>query len=233
MLVFLMKIFMKISCIVPVYNEASRVGAVLDVLVGHELIDEVIVVNDGSTDDSKEILKSRKGIKLVSYKKNRGKSHAIRIGLEEAGNEWIMTMDSDLKGLNRGNIEDLILPIKNNKTDFAMTLRKNSLGIFKFFKLDFVSGERIFKKSIIKNLNDLEKLPGFGLEVFLNKIIVKNKMKFVVVNWPNVITPRKSVKFGFWAGVKGDFKMILQIKSVIGLFGILKQFWKMHSLRSL
>jgi len=222
---------MKISCIVPVYNEASRVGAVLDVLVGCELLDEVIVVNDGSTDNSEEILKKRKGIKLISYHKNEGKSHAMRIGLEESKNDWVMTIDSDLEGLNRKNIEALIAPINSYKSNFAMTLRKNSLGIFKFFKLDFVSGERIFKKSMIKDLNDLEKLPGFGLEVFLNKIIIENQMKFMVVNWPNVVTPRKSVKFGFWAGIKGDFKMILQIKSVIGLFGILKQFWKMRLLR--
>lgn len=222
---------MKISCIVPVYNEASRVGEVLDVLVGHELLNEVIVVNDGSTDDSGEILKKREGIRLISYEKNRGKSHAMRVGLEEAKNEWVMTIDSDLKGLNGENIKSLILSVINHGADLAMTLRKNSLGIFKFFKLDFVSGERIFRKNIIKDLNDLEKLPGFGLEAFLNKIIIENKMKFVVVNWPNVITPRKSVKFGFLAGVKGDFEMILQIRSVIGLFGILKQFWKMYLLR--
>lgn len=222
---------MKISCIVPVYNEAARVGAVLDVLVGHDLIDEIIVVNDGSTDNSEEVLGKRKGIKLISYKKNQGKSHAMRVGLEAARNEWVMTIDSDLKGLNKGNIEALVLPINNHKADLSMTLRKNSLGIFKFFKLDFVSGERVFKKSLIKDLDDLEKLPGFGLEVFLNNIIIEKKMKFAVVNWSNVVTPRKSVKFGFWTGVKGDFKMILQIKAVIGLFGIVKQFRKMHRLR--
>lgn len=224
-------IFMKISCIVPVYNESSRVDAVLDVLVGHELIDEVIVINDGSSDDSEKILKKRRGIKLISYKKNRGKSHAVKEGLMAAKNDWVMMIDSDLKGLNRQNIKDLVEPIRTNRADLAMTLRKNSLGLFKFFKLDFVSGERIFRKNFIKNLNELEKLPGFGLEVFLNEIIIQNKEQFVVVNWPNVDTPRKSVKFGFWAGVKGDFKMISQIKKVIGLFGILKQFEKMRRLR--
>jgi glycosyltransferase involved in cell wall biosynthesis len=222
---------MKISCIVPVYNEGSRVGAVLDVLVGHEFIDEVIVVNDGSSDNSEEVLKNIKGIKLISYQKNRGKSHAIRIGLEKARNEWVMTIDSDLQGLNRKNIVALVLPIVSHKADLVMTLRKNSLGIFKFFKLDFVSGERVFRKNMIRNLSDLEKLPGFGLEVFLNQIIIEKRMKLVVVNWPNVVTPRKSVKFGFLAGVKGDFKMILQIKSVIGWSGILKQFWEMYRLR--
>lgn len=43
---------MRLSCIIPAYNEATRIAAVLDVAVGHALIHEVIVVDDGSTDDT-------------------------------------------------------------------------------------------------------------------------------------------------------------------------------------
>ena len=220
----------KISCIVPVYNEAARVLSVLDVLVGHELIDEVIVINDGSTDGSEAILKKIKGIKLITYKKNKGKTHALRLGIEASKNQWIMTIDSDLVGLKKEDINALIQPIENNVADMTITLRKNSLMIFKLLGLDFVSGERIFKKELIDNIDDLEKLPKFGFEVFLNRIIIRRQLKISVVNWKNVITPRKSVKFGFFAGVKGDSKMAFEIFSVIGLIGIFRQFKGMSSL---
>lgn len=68
---------MKVSCIVPVYNEAKRVLAVLDALIHHEMIDEIIVVNDGSTDDSELLLKEVKGIKFITYTKNKGKTQAL------------------------------------------------------------------------------------------------------------------------------------------------------------
>ena len=221
----------KISCIIPVYNEGKRVKKVLDAVIGHELVDEIIVVNDGSTDDSEKVLKEVDGIKLISYKKNRGKTGAVKAGFEESKNDLVMMIDSDLVGLKKIDITALIEPIKEGSVDITMTMRKNSLMIFKLFGLDFISGERVFRKSIIEDFNDLDKLPGFGLESFLNRILIKKKMRLKVVKWKNVVTPRKSVKFGWWKGTKGDIKMIKQIISVLGVSGIYKQYRKMLSLK--
>ena len=77
---------MKVSCIIPVYNEAERVLGVLRAVVGHPLVDEVIVVNDGSTDTSKAVLENQPGIRFFSYDENRGKSGAIAYGLVQAKN---------------------------------------------------------------------------------------------------------------------------------------------------
>ena len=257
---------MKISCVIPVYNEAARVEKVLAAVAGHELIDEIIIINDGSTDNSEAILKNlvkkggrfwavsagmssgmgrgasagvgfggsagaSPGMRLISYQKNKGKSCAVKIGIKEAKNEWIMTIDSDLVGLKSEDITALIVPVASGAADVSMTLRKNSSLEFKLFGLDFVSGERVFNKSLIEDLELLDKLPCFGLEVFLNERILKKKMRIKVVKWKNVITPRKSVKFGFWAGVKGDYKMVMEIISLIGVRGIVRQFLGMRKLR--
>lgn len=220
-----------ISCIVPVYNEKSRVLKVLNVLVDHPLIEEVIVVNDGSTDGSGEILRKVKGVRLISYKKNKGKSYAVMLGIKASRHNLILTIDSDLIGIEEGDVTNLIKPVINGHVKVAMTLRKNSLKIFKLFGLDFVSGERIFYKNLIGNIDDLRKLRPFGLEVFMNELILKKGLKIKVVNWKDVITPRKSKKFGFWIGVKGDFKMVKQIFGQLGFFGVVRQFWKMWKLK--
>ncbi len=220
----------KISCVVPIFNEGKRVSGVLNALVGHPLIGEVIVVNDGSTDNSEKILGEWRGIKLISYKKNKGKSHAVMTGLKAAKHDLILTIDSDLEGLSREDVMALIEPVASGKADVSMTLRKNSLAIFKYFGLDFVSGERIFDRRTIGNLDELGKLTCFGLESYLNNLMIQNKARLKVVYWKNVITPRKSVKFGFWDGTKRDWKMVGEIVRFLGVRGVYRQFRAMLKL---
>lgn len=221
---------MKISCVVPVYNEAARLESVLNVLKNHPSIDEVIVVNDGSTDDTESVLNRLEDITLISYHPNRGKTKALKCAFEKAKNDWLMTIDSDLIGLDGEAISELIEPIFGENADMTMTLRRNSLRIFKWFNLDFVSGERVFRKSLIPNLSVLDDLPKFGFEVFLNDLFIQKKGRLRVVYWPSVISPRKSVKFGFFTGVMGDVKMFFQIVSVIGWMGLFRQFSALYKL---
>jgi len=224
-----MMIDTKISCIVPVFNEADRVLEVLNVLVGHKLLDEVIVVNDGSTDNSENVLKGVEGIKLISYKRNRGKSHAIKVGIEASKNDLVMMIDSDLLGLRKDHVARLVNPVKNGIVDSTMALWSNSLLIFKLFGFDLLSGNRVFSKDIIGDLNKLDELSGFGLEVFLNNVILGKKLRLCVVNFDNVISVRKAVKFGFFDGWKREFKMSYDIFKTIGFYGLIKQFFKIKS----
>lgn len=217
----------KISCIVPSYNEGKRVSAVLDALALHELIDEVIVVNDGSTDDSEKILKEKKGFTLVSYEKNVGKTLALKKGLEVARNPWVMTIDADLVGLKKEDITALIEPVMNGRADVTLSLRANSLLVFKLFGLDFVSGERLFEKKLI-DLEYLHKLPRFGFEAYLNDIILQKKMRLGSVKWKNVKQTRKLQKIGYLRGFAGEFKTFLDVLAVLKIRGLLRQFCGMY-----
>ncbi len=87
---------MRCVAIIPVYNNASTVGDVVGRV--KNFIDEVIVVNDGSTDGTGEILAEIDGIELISYPDNRGKGHALRRGLAAAdrqGFRYALTIDAD------------------------------------------------------------------------------------------------------------------------------------------
>ena len=64
----------RVSCIIPVYNEALRIGGVLAAVVGHSLIAEVIVVDDASTDDTASIAGAFAGLKLLPPV---GRAHAL------------------------------------------------------------------------------------------------------------------------------------------------------------
>jgi len=189
-----------ISCVIPVYNEGRRALDVINAVLGHDNVDEVIVVNDGSTDNSEFALKEIKGIELISYPQNKGKSHAVMLGFKKAKNNMVLMLDADLTGLDKESITALIKPVLENKADISISLRRNSLLFYRLLGLDFVSGERIFKKDIIEDLDELDKLSGFELESFLNKIIIRKKGRIRVVKWNKVRITRKSDKVGFWRG---------------------------------
>lgn len=87
---------MKYCVIVPTYNNSKTIGDVVSRILS--VTSDVIVVNDGSTDPTAEILEKFRGIKVVSCKPNRGKGYAIRRGFSEAlaaGYEYAITIDSD------------------------------------------------------------------------------------------------------------------------------------------
>lgn len=222
----------KISCIIPAYNEAERISAVLKTLQHHPMISEIIVVNDGSTDNTSKVVKGLKNIILINHKSNKGKTLAVLTGIRKAGNNIVMLIDADLIGLTKDDVTALISPIIKNRADVSISLRKNSLFLFKLIGLDFVSGERVFSKKLLNDYKSLKKISGYGLEAFLNEKIINSSQKIAVVKWKNVSHARKSEKTGLVNGIKGELSMISQIIKTIGLKGLMYQMAKMSYLKT-
>ncbi|MCT4616842.1 MAG: glycosyltransferase family 2 protein [Candidatus Gracilibacteria bacterium] len=230
-----------VSCIIPAYNEGERIEKVLKIALNNDLISEIIIVNDGSTDNTKEVIsnfisknsdKSEK-VNFIDLEKNSGKTNAVITGIKASSSDYLLFLDSDLIGLDNNAINNLINPVIDKQADITISIRQNSLEIYKKMGLDFVSGERVFHKSLFteKDFEELLKLPGFALESYLNNIIINKKLRIKTVYWDKVISPRKSSKYGFWAGVKGDFNMIIEIIKTIGFTTIFKQNKQMLKLK--
>ena len=90
---------MKLSIVIPVYNEKNTVEEVLCQVRAVALEKEIIVVDDGSTDGTREILKkiSDPEIKIIFQPRNFGKGAAIRRGLQEARGGYVIIQDADLE----------------------------------------------------------------------------------------------------------------------------------------
>lgn len=91
---------MKLSIIIPCYNEskdiAKNVDIVKDYLKENKIDYELIVVNDGSKDNTKEVIESIPDIIPVSYEPNRGKGGAVKEGILNATGDYVLFMDADL-----------------------------------------------------------------------------------------------------------------------------------------
>ncbi len=221
----------KISCIVPVYNEGPRIANVLQVVSHHSQITEIIVVDDASNDNTNEVVQRFPDVKLINHTRNLGKTQALISGIMAAGGELLFFLDADLIGLTAQDISDLIEPVISKQADISISLRKNSPWLDRIIGVDIFSGERLIPKELIERcLPQIAKLPRFGFESFLNKLIIKNKLKIKIVFWKNVISPWKYQKGDWWQGIRGDVKMIKDILKTISVWEIIYQFFKLRSL---
>jgi glycosyltransferase involved in cell wall biosynthesis len=209
-----------ISCIIPAFNEGTRIASVLAVAVLHPLLDEIIVVDDGSTDGTRVAVTQFKNVHLLVQKTNAGKSEAICVGIRASVSDYLLFLDADLIGLTINDITALMLPVLQGIADASISLRSDALLPWRIIGLDYLSGERFLHRQLLnKHLNVIEHLPGFGLESFINRILIRHKSRIKVVRWKNVGHTYKARKYGILRGIAGEARMIMNIIETISLSG--------------
>lgn len=215
----------RIACIIPAYREAARIGAVVDAALGCAAIDEIVVVDDGSPDETaKAAYRNDPRLRIISHTSNRGKTAALATGFHETTGETIVLLDADLVGITSHDIARLITPVTTGIADITISLRGNAVPQFKLIGLDYLSGERCFARSHIADaLTDLDSLPRFGFEVFLNERVIAQKMRIAVVRFPSVQSPYKYRKVGWLRGLQEDVRMTRDILTVVSITQTLRQ----------
>ena len=191
---------MKVSIIIPCYNESDFVEKILDKINSQAIISkEIIVVNDGSNDKTSQILdecfKKNKINILLNHDFNKGKGEALKTGLNKATGEIIIFQDSDLE-YDPEDYNKLIDPIISDKADivygsrflgnekgqrilyywhrvgnFLLTTLTNILTNINF--TDMETGYKAFKTEIIKSINLKENSFGIEPEITI-KLALKN-----------------------------------------------------------
>ena len=110
---------MKLSVIIPVYNEARNIQEILRRVRLSKAAAEIVVVDDGSQDGSRELLQrlnGKGGLRVILHPRNRGKGAAVRTAIEAARGDVVLIQDADLE-YNPNDYPALLQPIKDGIAD--------------------------------------------------------------------------------------------------------------------
>lgn len=194
------------SVIVPAYNEAGTVGKIIEDVLSLGLFREIVAINDGSTDGTKETLERYKNkINIIDNPKNSGKGYSILRGLEHITAPYLILQDADLE-YPIENLPKLICYAEENHSDMVVGVRTmKETEIFKLSTTSFIankvfrkmtgaadifSGQRIVKTEILRAMNLRSK--GFEIET---EITMKALRSGVTVKYiPIEYHPRKEGK---------------------------------------
>ncbi|MFN4100995.1 MAG: glycosyltransferase family 2 protein, partial [Pararhodobacter sp.] len=200
-----------LTCLIPAWNEAARLPAVLAAVTRHPLVARVLVVDDGSTDRTPEVALAC-GAEVLALPQNCGKTAALAEGIAALEGEHALLLDADLTGLTAGDVTRLALPVLTGRADASLSLRGNAPGLWQILGVDYISGERVLPVALLRELAPmLPNLPHFGFEVYLNRALKARGARVTVVDWPWVSSPSKAAKQGFRRGLLSDVAMIRDI----------------------
>lgn len=118
---------MKLSIIIPAYNERATIREIIERIQRVELKHmekEIIVVDDGSKDGTREILQTTPGIHYIFHQKNLGKGGAVKTGLQHASGNILILQDADLE-YDPQDYAQMIRPILEKQTELTLGIRIN------------------------------------------------------------------------------------------------------------
>ncbi|MGQ9507986.1 MAG: glycosyltransferase family 2 protein [Thermodesulfobacteriota bacterium] len=167
---------MKLSIIIPVYNEAKTILEVIQRVKGSAFEKEIIVVDDGSTDGTREILLSQnEGIEILLHEKNQGKGAAIRTAIPHITGDIVIIQDADLE-YNPSEYPSLVAPIVEGNADVVYGSRFQG-GTHRVLYFWHAVGNRLITtlSNMLTDLNlsDMET----GYKVFRAEILKKIKIE--------------------------------------------------------
>jgi glycosyltransferase involved in cell wall biosynthesis len=182
---------MTVSVIIPAFNEEKTVAHVVSVVKSLPYIGEVLVVDDGSMDQTSKFAEEA-GAKVIHHIKNRGKGAAIKTGFKNSKGDIVVFLDADLKNLTQTQVRNIVDPILNGEADVTKTKFKREGGrvteltakpLLKFFfpeiKFDQpLSGQFAAKRSFLNKIK-LEDDYGVDVGIVLDADVMGMKVKEV------------------------------------------------------
>jgi len=234
------------AAIVPAYNEAGRIGAVIERIAQARRVDEIIVVTDGCTDGTADEARATaeklqaffaenvergegcRELRLFELKHNIGKGGALTYGALRTEADVLVFLDADLIGLQSSQVDELLAPMQEGEPHqrAAMTLGLFGAvrgGIFGWWlgfchrQMAFLTGQRAIRREVFLAVPDLTN-SRFGVETAITRYVKYVWKLNVAVAWLHGVThPVKEEKIGVWHGFRHRMNMYGEIAAYLAL----------------
>ena len=216
-----------LSVVIPCFNEEPRVLSCITRVLSEEVVEEVIVVNDGSADSTGEVLRSidDSRVLIIDHEINRGKGAALKTGLARVTSDFVIIQDADLEQ-DPSDYPRLLSPLFNGFADvvygtrFFKNKRQSDQQFLHYWAnriltflsnwktglelTDMETGYKVFRNEVIKSFTIEEQ--RFGVEPEITAKLAKKKWKIVEI--PVSYKPRNieaGKKIGWKDGIRAVF----------------------------
>lgn len=191
----------KLLVAIPAYNEEDIIAKTIRGLQTISEIDKIVVIDDGSTDKTREILELIPNLDIIKFNKNKGKGAGLKEVFEKYDYDYICLLDADL-GLTSIEAKKLMEPVLNDEVDFTIakfperkrTGKRKGFGLvknlarkgIKFYTNKEVnnslSGQRVYKRETIESISYMPNNYGIEIAMTIQAINKGYTFKDVPVN---------------------------------------------------
>jgi len=203
--------------VVPAYNEAGRIGGVLDTLANVDAVDEIVVVDDGSLDGTSDAVRAHPimaqgRLRLLRHEPNRGKGATMLAGAQATNCPVVVFLDADLIHLTPKHVEDLIRPVTTQGKSMALGVFRGGRGATTLAQIlaPNISGQRAIRRDVFLKVPRLTEA-GYGVELAITHYVLGEGLPTARVILKDVTHPMKEEKLGIWRGGAARLRMYWQM----------------------
>lgn len=215
----------RIAVLIPAYNEADRIDRTIAAVSAMPDIDELVVIDDGSTDETASVAESA-GASVIRLEENSGKGAALNAGVAEVQADVYLMIDADLSESASETVR-LLEPVLAGHADMSIAIMKAPeghkggfgfvMGLSRWAIRRFggmvvtapLSGQRAFRRELIERIGGFEE--GFGVETAMTIDALRQGYKIVEVPLP--LTHRATGRN--WAGFRHRGRQFVDILKVV------------------